>query len=87
MLPRGLRGKESPTNARDASSIPGLGRSPGEGKGNPLQCSCLENPMDTGVTVVHDTVLNTQKLLREYLLNVFTTKKKCLLCAVDGGVG
>ena len=31
--------------------------------------------MDTGVTVVHDTVLNTQKLLREYLLNVFTKKR------------
>ena len=32
----------------DTSSIPGLGRSPGEGKGNPLQYSCLENPMDRG---------------------------------------
>ena len=33
---------------RDVSSIPGLGRSPGEGDGNPLQHSCLENPMDRG---------------------------------------
>jgi len=33
---------------RDASSIPGLGRSPGGGYGNPLQYSCLENPMDGG---------------------------------------
>ena len=32
----------------DLGSIPGLGRSPGEGNGNPLQCSCLENPMDRG---------------------------------------
>ena len=32
----------------DASSIPGLGRSPGEGNGNPLQYSCLGNPMDRG---------------------------------------
>ena len=32
----------------DAGSIPGLGRSPGEGNGNPLQYSCLENPMDRG---------------------------------------
>jgi len=32
----------------DTSSIPGLGRSPGEGNGNPLQYSCLENPMDRG---------------------------------------
>ena len=35
-----------PANAGGASSIPGLGRSPGEGNGNPLQYSCLENPMD-----------------------------------------
>ena len=40
-----------PANARDirdAGLIPGLGRSPGEGNGNPLQYSCLENPMDRG---------------------------------------
>ena len=40
-----------PTNVRealDASSIPGLGRTPGEGNGNPHQYSCLENPMDRG---------------------------------------
>ena len=35
-------------NAGDAGSIPGLGRSPGVGNGNPLQYSCLENPMDRG---------------------------------------
>ena len=43
--------KNLPANAgdiRDAGSIPGLGRSPGEGNGNPLQDSCLENPMDRG---------------------------------------
>ena len=34
--------------ARDAGLIPGSRRSPGEGRGNPLQCSCLENPMDRG---------------------------------------
>ena len=38
--------KNPPSNAGDAGSIPGLGRLPGEGKGNPLQYSCLENPMD-----------------------------------------
>ena len=41
--------KNPPANAgvvRDTSSIPGLGRSPGGGNGNPLQYSCLENPMD-----------------------------------------
>ena len=37
-----------PASAGDASSIPGLGRSPGEGNGNPLQYSCLENPRGQG---------------------------------------
>ena len=41
-------GKASACNAGDLSSIPGSGRSPGEGHGNPLQSSCLENPMDGG---------------------------------------
>ena len=40
--------KESACNARDPDLIPGLGRSPGEGNGNPLQYSCLENSMDRG---------------------------------------
>jgi len=48
MLPPWLRGKESACNAGYADSIPGSGRSPGEGHGNPLQYSCLENPMDRG---------------------------------------
>ena len=39
-------GKESGSSARDQGSIPGLGRSPGEGNGNPLWCPCLENPID-----------------------------------------
>ena len=41
--------KNLPANAGDAGSIPGLGRSPGEGNSNPLQYSCLENPIDRGV--------------------------------------
>ena len=40
----GSNGKESVSSAEDLSSIRGLGRSPGEGKGNPLQYACLENP-------------------------------------------
>jgi len=40
--------KVSAYNAGDPSSIPGLGSSPGEGNGSPLQYSCLENPMDRG---------------------------------------
>ena len=47
-FPRWLSGKERTWNAGDASSIPGSGRSPGEGSGNPLQYSYLENPMDRG---------------------------------------
>ena len=52
-----LDGKESACNARDLGSIPGLGRSPGEEDGNPLQYSCLENSMDRGVwqATVHGT--------------------------------
>ena len=40
--------KNPPANAGDSGSIPGSGRSPGGGHGNPLQCSCLENPMERG---------------------------------------
>ena len=45
-FPNGSDGTVSACNAGDLGSIPGLGRSPGEGNGNPLQYSCLENPMD-----------------------------------------
>ena len=45
-LPCGSAGKESTCNAGDLGSIPGLGRSPGEGNGPPLQHSGLENPVD-----------------------------------------
>ena len=51
IYPQWLSGKESACNAGDATdagSIPGLGRLPGAGNGNPLQYSCLENPMDRG---------------------------------------
>ena len=47
-FPGGSEGKASACNAGDLGSIPGLGRSPGEGNGNPLQNSCLEDPMDRG---------------------------------------
>ena len=45
-VPDGSDGKESACNAGDSGSNPGLGRSPEEGNGNPLQYSCLENPRD-----------------------------------------
>ena len=47
-FPGGSVGKESSCSVGDLGSIPGLGRSPGEGNGNPLQYSCLENPKDRG---------------------------------------
>ena len=47
-FPGGSDGKASFYNAGDLGSIPGWGRSPGEGNGNPLQYCCLENPMDRG---------------------------------------
>ena len=57
-FPGGSAGKESACNAGDLGSIPGLGRSPGEGKGYPFQYSGLENSMDSiahGITTVgHD---------------------------------
>ena len=54
-FPDGSLVKNPLANAGDTSLIPGLGRSPGAGNGNPLQCSCLENPMDRGAwwTTVH----------------------------------
>ena len=47
-FPGGSDGKESPCNTGNPCSVPGWGRSPGEGNGNPLQYSCLENSMDRG---------------------------------------
>ena len=47
-FPGGSVTKNLPANAGDTGSIPGLGRSPGGGNGNPLQYSCLENPLDRG---------------------------------------
>ena len=51
----GSDSKASAYNAGDPGSIPGSGRSPGEGNGNPLQYSCLETPMDGGAwwAIVH----------------------------------
>ena len=47
-FPGGSVVKNPPANAGDVGLIPGLGRTPGEGNGNPLQYSCLGNPMDRG---------------------------------------
>ena len=56
----GSDGKASDCNAVDPGSVSGLGKSPGEGNGNPLQYSCLENPMDRGAwrATVHGVTKN-----------------------------
>ena len=54
-VPGGSGGKESACSAGDPGSIPGLGRSPGEGGGNALQFSCLGNPMDRGASWLQST--------------------------------
>ena len=58
-FPGGSDGKESACHAGDPGLIPGLGRSPGEWNGYPLQYSCLENPMDRGAwqATVHGVVV------------------------------
>ena len=78
--------KESPSNAedlRDTGSIPGSGRSPGVGNGNPLQCSCQKNSMDRGAwqATVHGVAKSqTQKLERgkETKSNYFSLGKNSL---------
>ena len=63
-FPGGSEVKASARNAGDLGSIPGLGRSPGEGNGNPLQYSCLENPMDGGAgwATVHGVAKSRTRL-------------------------
>ena len=63
-FPGGSEVKASACNAGDLSSIPGSGRSAGEGNGNPLQYSCLENPMDGGAwwAAVHGVAKSQTRL-------------------------
>ena len=86
-LPWRPSGKESTGNAGDAGSTPGSGRSPGEGNGNPLQDSCLGNPVDRGawqatvcgVAKESDTteqLNNTKDWLR---ISCHLKKKLCML--------
>ena len=66
-FPSGSEVKVSACNAGDLGSIPGSGRSPGEGSGTPLQYSCLENPMDGGAweVAVHG-VAKSRTQLRDF---------------------
>ena len=67
--------KASAYNAVDLGSIPGLGRSPGEGNGSPLQYCCLENPMDRGAwqAAVHG-VAKSQIQLRDQHFGIWRRK-------------
>ena len=71
--------KTLPANAgdiRDAGSIPGSGRSPGGGHGNPLQCSCLENPTDRGTwwATVHG-VAQSQTQLKQFSIALLLLRR------------
>ena len=66
----GSAGRNPPANAGDTGSIPGWGRSPGEGNGNPLQYFCLENPTDRGALAC----LQSMELIR--IRNGFTAKQQ-----------
>ena len=70
-FPCGSAGKESTCNVGDLGSVPGLGRSPGEGKGYPLQYSDLENSMDCIVS----RVAESQTWLRDFHFSSFTYRK------------
>ena len=81
-FPGGAVVKKPPTIARDSrdlGSIPGSGRSPGEGNGNPLQYSCLENPMDRGAwwATVH-RVTKSWRWLRDYIHRHVLLTRSCV---------
>ena len=80
-FPGGLEVKASACNARDLGSIPGSGRCPGEGNGNPLQHSCLENPMDVGAwwATVHGVARS-----RTWLSDLHDTRQD-LCCTLGPG--
>ena len=73
-FPCGLAGKESACNVGDLSSIPGLGRSPGEGKGNPLQYSGLKNSMDC---LVQGVAKSRTRLSDFHFVTLVTLYNKC----------
>ena len=83
-FPGGSEVKASASNAGDPASIPGSGRSPGEGNGNPLQYSCLENPMDRGAwwATVHG-VAKSQTRLRNFTFHFHTYFQEYLLAPIE----
>ena len=72
-FPGGSDGKESTCNAGDLGLITGLGRSPEEGSGNPLQYSCLENSMDRGETwwaTVHGVAKKLNRVTNTFTFHI-----------------
>ena len=74
-FPGGSNGQVSAYNVGDLGSIPGQGRSPGEGNGNPLQHFCLENPTDRGAwqPTVHGVAKSQTKLTNNFYVTIFYT--------------
>ena len=81
-FPGGSEIKASAWNAGDTGSIPGLGRSPGEGNGNPLQYSCLENSMEGGAwwATVHGVIKSQTRLSDFTHSNQDSAPIICLAC-------
>ena len=71
VFPGGSEGQESACNAEDLDSKPGSGRSPGEGNDNPLQYSCLENPIDRGAWCGRLQSIVLQKVRHDWTTNTF----------------
>ena len=84
--PGGSDGKESACDAGVLGSIPRWGRSPGEGNGNPLQYSCLENPMDRGawLATVHEVAKSQTKLSTQHVVDWLRWERICLQCRRPG---
>ena len=85
-LPRWLRGQESACNAGDVGLIPGSGRSPGEGNGNPLQYTCMGNLMDRGIWLQS---LGLQRVGRDFMTEHSPTHReenRSVVVMVEGGV-
>ena len=87
--PGGSEGKESACSAEDPGLIPGLRRSPGEGHGNPLQYSCLENPIDRGAwrAIVHGIEKSHTQLSNEYFHQGTGDFKSVPLRSAENGKG
>ena len=85
-FPGGLAGRKSTCNVGDiVSSVPGLGQSPGEGKGYPVQCSCLEDSMNgVALSATDHSVSKRQTQLSDfhftlYILNIYLLSRICPL--------